>query len=388
MDAQTAAAARRAEAQVWQQNVSPRFGLVHPSRAYAGVWLRDSFWTLTALGNVRISQRALQNFAAHQRASGQIPTQFSYFLDVPIYRPDESTLLFLIWSYWQAHADGHGPSRTVLRRALTYARSHVVHGLYQSSPGPYASWFDSYRLSRADTLAYNQGLYVDALLAARALGLPLQRGEIRAAQRGYDSLASGGYLRFSLHEPNHDISGLAGEFLALWLFHTPLLANTVVAHTLSSQPSFQGGYLVVTDPHGQYLSQHDFVMPMNPGDYQNGASWLLYDALALATGFLQGVSGTLARLDTRLRVEFHTGAVFHEFLDTNPAAPDYLTEPGWRDGFAWDSFLAVIDRLIPSACSEQPARAATAGAAPFRTYAQPRVSGAATDVTLNEYSGF
>jgi hypothetical protein len=265
--------------------------------------------------------------------------------------------------------------RPVLRRALTYARSRVLHGLYQSAPGPYASWFDSYLLPGADTLAYNQGLYVDALLAAHALGLSLNHGELSAAMRGYRSLASGGYLRFSLHQRYHDISGLAGAFLALWLFHRPLLANTIVAHTLASQPAFQGGYLVVTDPHGRYLPRHDFVMPMNPGDYQNGASWLLYDALALATGFLQDVPGTLARLEARLHAEFRTGVVFHEFLDTNPDAPDYQGEPAWRNGFAWDSFIVVINRLVHSTCSAQPAGA--------RLYAQASIPGAVPDVTLD-----
>lgn len=92
-------------------------------------------------------------------------------------------------------------------------------------------------------------------------------------------------------------------------------------------------------------------MPMNPGDYQNGASWLLYDALALAAGFLQGVPNALARLNERLRAEFRTGAVFHEFLNTAPGSLDYLGEPGWRDGFAWDSFITVINSLVHRSCS-------------------------------------
>src|SRR5579871_4336992 len=33
---------------IWRQNVLRRYAVVHPSPAYGGVWLRDSFWTLTA----------------------------------------------------------------------------------------------------------------------------------------------------------------------------------------------------------------------------------------------------------------------------------------------------------------------------------------------------
>jgi hypothetical protein len=124
-----------------------------------------------------------------------------------------------------------------------------------------------------------------------------------------------------------------------------------VAQTLASQTAFRGGYRVVTDAHGNYLPRHAFVMQMIPGDYQNGASWLLYDSLALAVGFLQGVPDALANLWQRLRAEFQTGAVFHEFLDTNPDSPDYLGEPSWRDGFAWDSFIVVINHLVQRACS-------------------------------------
>src|ERR1700674_5543907 len=45
---------------VWQNNVSRQYALVRPSGAYSGVWLRDSYWTLTAIGDTRLSARALQ----------------------------------------------------------------------------------------------------------------------------------------------------------------------------------------------------------------------------------------------------------------------------------------------------------------------------------------
>jgi hypothetical protein len=338
---------------VWKHNVVRRYALVHPSGAYGGVWLRDSFWTLTALGDPQLAGRALAHFAGRQLPNGQVPTQFTIFLRDPVYHADESTMLFLIWSAWQAQARGPRPAPAVLRRALAYVRSQAQGGLYQSRPGTYASWFDSFRLPHPDTLSYNQGLYAVALLAAQSLHLDVPAPQVTAAIDGYRRLADGGtgYLHFSMHLANHDISGLTGEYLALWLFHRPLLSDAVVGATIATQPTFAGGFQVVTGPRGQYLPRGDFAVPLTPGDYQNGGSWLLYDYLALGAGCMHHIQGVGQRMRQRLRAEFKPGATFHEFLNTNPKARMYGREPRWRDGFSWDTHVVQVDALLAHNCS-------------------------------------
>jgi hypothetical protein len=343
---------RNAANELWLTNVNQSLGSVLPSKAYSGVWLRDSFWTLTALGDPRPSSLALRRFAHSQRASGQIPTQFETFVTHPLYFPDESTSLFLIWSAWQLERGGQTPPMRSLYHALGYVRSQARGGRFISAAGSYHSWFDSFNLPRPDTLSYNQGLYVDALQAARVLGLGISEHEIAAAIGGYQSLAQrpGVYLPFSAQLALHDISGLAGDFISLWLFKRPLLSDSTVAATLGTQTKFFSGYRVVTDRHGHYLSVHAFVVRVQPGDYQNGGSWLLFDYLALATGYLHHVPGTGSALRQRLKLEFEQSPTFHEYLNTNPQAGIYKSEAPIRDGFSWDTFVSAIDAVVLADC--------------------------------------
>ncbi len=286
---------------VWQRNVDRRDGLVHPSPAYSGVWLRDSFWTLAGLGDLALSNRALGHFAGAQLPSGQIPTQFTTFLRDPVYHPDESTLLFLIWAAWQVEAGGPHPKRGALQAALGYVLHQSSRGMYRSPRGMYTSWLDSFRLPTDDTLAYNQGLYVVALQCARQLGLVVKNKDISAAIAGYRSLVDRkGYLRFSAKLPYHDASALTGEFLSLWLLHQPILSDQVVRQTLADLPSAQSGFMVLTDAQGRYLPGDSFTPALQPGDYQNGGSWLLYDYLSLAAGVLHHIPGMAARMEERL----------------------------------------------------------------------------------------
>lgn len=346
-DAGLCAQETRAAAAVWRHNIDRRGGLVHPSPAYSGVWLRDSFWTLAALGDLDLANRALGHFAAAQLPSGEVPTEFTAFPRDPAYHPDESTLLFLIWADWQVEAGGPRPKKAALGKALTYVLAHATHGLYRSPRGFYTSWLDSLRLPATDTLAYNQGLYAVALRCARRLGLIVANKDLRAADDGYRSLADHkGYLRFSTKLDYHDAGALTGEFLSLWLLHRPILSDQVVRQTLAGLPSFQGGFRVLSDARGRYLPGAAFTPTLQPGDYQNGGSWLLYDYLSLAAGALHHLPSLTARMEKRLRAEFRGGAVFREYLETDRHNPYYPGEPPWRDGFSWNSFVVRVDQMV------------------------------------------
>ena len=346
----------RVLAETWRSNVSRDVAIVHPSKAYSGVWLRDSFWTLTSLGDAALGSRALAHFASRQNHVGQVPTQFAVFLRGPIYKPDESTLLFLIWAGWEAQHRGRPPSRTILLRALGYVRTLAPAGLYLSRAGDYTSWFDSFRLRRTGTLAYNQGLYAVAMQSARALRLGVGDAEVAQAAAGYRSLIDRrhGYLRMGSDLNYHDISGLAGEFLSLWLFHRPLLSDAAVRATLATQPGFRGGFAVVVDGGGRYLPRRAFTVHLSDGAYQNGGSWLLFDYLALATGWLHHLPGIAERMRSRLEAEFEAGPTFREYLDTNPQSIFYGTEPAWRDGFAWNTFIFRVDAVLAARCLAEP----------------------------------
>jgi hypothetical protein len=232
-----------------------------------------------------------------------------------------------------------------LQRAVNYLLRHAHSGYFVSPPGPYRSWWDAYRLPASDTLSYNQGLYAVALRCAEHLHLALPLQAILEADRAYRALYDPhlGYLPLSRKIPASDSSALTGEFLSLWLFAHPILSDAAVLSTLHHLAPFGTGFEAVALPSGGFPGSPTMGIP---GDYQNGASWLLYDALSLGAAGLHGLPDALARLRARLALEFRHDVILHEYLQTNPSLPYYGAEPPFRDHFSWDTFVLIIDRVL------------------------------------------
>jgi hypothetical protein len=130
-----------------------------------------------------------------------------------------------------------------------------------------------------------------------------------------------------------------------------VLSDAIVRGTIASQPRFRSGFRVVTDASGRYLSPHSFVIHVLQGDYQNGASWLLFDYIALATGILHHVPGLGLQMHNRLAEEFEHGTTFHEYLNTNPRSVLFNTDAPYRDGFSWNTFVVVVDAVVKRFCT-------------------------------------
>jgi len=325
--------------------------VVYPSPAYYNPYLRDSFWVAQALDDRDFSTHVLGVFAANERADGEPPTWFINAYRYPQYHDDESAALVLIWAWRNKSLYHVAPSRRSLQRALSYLTRRGRDGGFVSSAGTYASWWDAYRLPAPDVLSYNQGLYAVAMRCAKGLGLALPLHAIARAEQAYRAMydARLGYLTVGRAIPANDTSALTGEFLSLWLFKRPILTDAMVLSTLAHLSPFGAGFRVVVAPGAGVgdgaglVSTHDYGQP---GDYQNGASWLLYDALSIGAAGLHGQPGALARLRARLALEFRHGVVLHEYLQTNPSLPYYETEPPFRDKFSWDTFALVVDREL------------------------------------------
>lgn len=333
-------------------NTRRRVGVIYPSPAYANPYLRDSFWATQALGNRALSVRILDAFAAAERADGEPPTWFTFPYGGPHYADDESASLLLIWA-WRNHVlyDRTSP-RAALTHALGYLLRHERGGRLAMPAGRYRSWWDAYRFPVAPTLAYNQGLYAVALACAHRLGLSLPAHAMARAELAYRALATltpTGYLPLAAELPAHDASALTGEFLSLWLFDRPILSTRTVLATLHGLTPFGAGFAVVSAAGRTGTIGLGFPVDVSvgrPGDYQNGASWLLYDALTLAAAGLHGWSPARGQLLARLAQELRPGPVLHEYLRTNPRLPYYGTEPPYRDGFAWDAFAIVAADVL------------------------------------------
>ena len=64
-----------------------------------------------------------------------------------------------------------------------------------------------------------------------------------------------------------------------------------------------------------------------PGNYQNGASWLLYDALALYAGIRHGLAGSPGLLLDRLASETRRSPSLHEYIEGRSNSHDNKAHP-------------------------------------------------------------
>lgn len=317
-----------------------------PSPAYSSPYLRDSFWATQTYNQRSFSLSILNRFASAERKDGDPPTFFVTPYQHPTYHDDESASLLLIWAYRAQTLYGQSAPRVELQKDLTYLLGRVFHGYVVSPAGSYRSWWDSYVAPTEATQSYNQGLYVVALRSAKALGLTLPKHSITLAEQAYRSLYNPtlGYLPQSTTLPATDSSALTGEFLSMWLFHRPILTDVMVRHTVTTLPQFDAGYRVVALPGG--VAFPTTASMGKPGDYQNGGSWLLYDALSIASAGLHGAPNMVEKLQARLALEFRHEATLHEYLQTDPSLPYYGSEPPFRNRFSWDMFVLVIDQYL------------------------------------------
>ncbi len=343
---------RAAVAATLRRNVRRQPPLVFPSPAYGNPFLRDSFWAAQALGDRRFAVSVLNAFAANERADGDPPTWFGYLYTRPVYHDDESAALLLIWAWRNRLLYDAPPPRPQLQRALNYLLRRTFGGGTLITPaGDYADWWDAYVWPSSSTLSYTQGLYAVAVRCARLLGLTLPPHTIAKTEAAYRSLYDPrrGYLPLSNRLDATDASALTGEFLSLWLFKHPILSDAMALGTLRHLTPFGAGFCVTTLPGADPRAGTNFPFTPHmstPGDYQNGASWLLYDAITIATAGLHGWPDALPRLRARLAQEFAHGVVLREYLRTSPSLAFYTTEPPYRDVFSWDAFVLVVDEVL------------------------------------------
>jgi hypothetical protein len=306
-----------------------RTGWLRPSPDYSGSWVRDSFWISGFLGS-EVGRRSLAHFGARLSPEGQAPTKLEGYNGPAHYYFDESTLLYLIWS----HRDNGQPIERVAQ-AWDWIRDHVSSdGSYWTPGGTFHTWHDILLFTQRDVASYNQGLYAVAALAAQRMGLA-DPGDVELAARAYRRLYREdlGYMPVSLRLDYRDSSVLTGEFLARTLFRTSLLEDSLVISTVRMLPRAGDGFVVLSARDGSYLDTSAFFIPMAPGTYQNGGSWLLYDTMAWSAAWMAGAEEARGMAMKRLMAEAREGTLY-EFLPTGPVAG---TKPPHRD-YGWNSY--------------------------------------------------
>jgi hypothetical protein len=337
-------------------------GWVMPSGWYPMLFTRDAYWITAGNRDPAVHGAVLARLRPQQHADGQAPTA----LYIDGYNPpgrdnsDECTLLFVLMNYDAARLGG-ALDRASLDRALGYLRARAPKGRYASIPGPVTYWLDTLSLAGEEpSVTYVQGIHAVALRALKTLGIA--GAEPEPAEDAYRAAFDPdlGQLRCYADRDRRfgqlrDISALAGEALSWYYFDRPILDRSMVVATLNAQPraAYDDGAflgfknLTTADGATLPLSWLSDWPENTPGNYQNGASWLLYDALALYAGIRHGVPGAANLMLARLASETRRRAALHEYILTAPG--DLGGSVTQRDGYGWNAFVGnLLESVAPA----------------------------------------
>ncbi|HTR40410.1 MAG TPA: hypothetical protein VMH87_02180 [Pseudomonadales bacterium] len=307
-------------------------GIDYSNKQYS----RDAFWQSMVLPP-HFARECYQNEAVAQTPGAERP------------------LFCMIWAY-RTKLEGGQPDMEAARKTLQYIEAHTQDGWYHSSnvdgKKDFQSWCDLAAFEKDDVITYNQGLLAVALLSAEALGL---KPSVSSAQaiKNYQAMfdKKAGYFPFSQKKNLLAVDPLVGDLLAQLFFHQALLSDEsvrshfeqVIAHAKTPY-----GFKVTCLPDGSYApasaySARDFSVQsqptggqwQNPGSYQWGASWYLYDMLFLIDAYLHGAPGAEKELVWRGALDFKLGGTYFETINT-------ATGQLGRANQGWDAAVYAI----------------------------------------------
>jgi hypothetical protein len=322
---------------------------VRPSDFYPDSFSRDAFWILAALQSRALLEMARQRFHGDQlnQPDGHVATTLRVDLTQTPTRDwdDESTLMDVLREYEYARMGGT-PDLDSLGRSYRFIQGHIQNGLYATSGDPrtgaYHYWADTFRAAFPQAITYNQGLLCVALEAIDRMGIPVGADLKALAQNAYATMAG---PVATLAMPQRlgsgalDASALVGDALFIYYFGKPLLPDARVKATFDQLVSASAvydkdafiGFRVLSNFDGTYLNKSEFIGPdSQPGNYQNGGSWLLYDALALYAAAGHGIAKAGDLLAQRVLSEFERSRAFHEYTRTSPYIEDIRVNYGWN----------------------------------------------------------
>lgn len=331
---------------------------------------RDSYWLLAAIKDLRLLNIAARRFHEDQKnhPDGHIATALYRDGSHPENRDrDEESTMMDIFREWEKTRAGDTPDKDSLAASAGFVLSHVRNGKYYTSGekrsgpmfdgdnqmGTYHYWADTFRpagqaIATPEVITYNQGLLCVSLRCLEQMGVRIDRNIIFEAEDAYANIVNPVDAAFLPQRENStimDVSALAGEALSLYYFNRPLLSHTRVESTLNHLSGVYYpdgkflGFKVISDYFGAYrpISEYSGSADNWPGNYQMGASWLLYDILALYCASRHNIPQSEDLILQRLQSELRQSAFSHEFIRTNNE--DLGGSDKQRDDYGWNSFV-------------------------------------------------
>lgn len=313
------------------------------------MYMRDAFWIVASMDDQEVSEAVWNKYAASLDDRGCVATLVTPYITPTTNLENDSNLFFIILAYVNRERYGTKIDIGAVQRALNFLRTNSVDSRYMCKA---AGWFDTIWLDDKDMFAGNQGLYVNVLKCAKALGCNVTDTEIRKAEDAYRSLYDEklGYVVFA--ENLRDIvspTSLMGECISWWLWNEPILSSDAVIGTIEKLPVIHDCVPCVVKADGEFMSAEKDPaarhMAWTGGVYHNGGSWLLYEYMAYVAGLKHGWAPARQRMTLRLKAEFGMKLdepVSHEWLPLTDKQSDWW--PITRV-YGWNCFVRIANQV-------------------------------------------
>jgi len=293
------------------------------------------------------------------------------------FKDAENPLIYLIWSYRifkNGKAFNKKRADQAFETVIKCMDKFTADGGYYPNcreDGSFRNWFDICCYELDDIDAYNQGLCVCALEAAKRLGYDIGNRKEKALAR-YISLFNGEYIPMSEKKQFLALDVTVGEVLYYMLFDALFIPDEMVEKTYrricdgASKTPY--GIKIVSAPDGSFLPVEAFglngyVHPgfdtIEKGRYANGGSYHVYEMLFHIAAHLHGIPDAEKNLTERLMIDLDYDGATHEYMHTIKGK-GVKANQGWnaaiwsiwnelmKRGKATDAFFRAADAKMES----------------------------------------
>ena len=274
------------------------------------------------------------------------------------FKDAENPMIYLIWSYRIAKSGksfNKQRADQAFETVMKCMNKFAADGGYYPNcreDGSFRNWFDICCYEFDDVDAYNQGLLVCALEAAKRLGYDIGDRKEKALAR-YSSLFNGEYIPMSEKKQFLALDVTVGEVLYYMLFDELFIPDEMVEKTYrricDGASKTPHGIKIVSAPDGSYLPVEAFglngyVHPgfdtIETGRYANGGSYHVYEMLFHIAAYLHGIPDAEKNLTERLMIDLNFDGATHEYMHTVKGI-GVKANQGWNA-----SIYAIWDEII------------------------------------------
>jgi hypothetical protein len=349
-----------------------------PNMNYApDMYNRDAFFSTVSSYNKELNLAIWNQWGNTQTLQGGIGTIITPYMGSVEAKDNEATIEWLIWALLNKRRFQADLPQIKIKKAVDYILNHfdsLGDGICRSHfPMSQVDVID-YN-PKTDRLAVNQGMLAIALRTIKSLGYDITEAHIQKAEDAYRAFydPQRKHLLFDRKFPDIiSLTDLEPEFFSLWLFHRPILNDSMVINHLEHFPILNK---VPDSPHPEYgttapicirvtndakgfaylsrdyqpfekFGEDNYSDGKSDGYYYNGGSWMRAEYCAYVTGLKHGWEKARPLMDNRVWAEINLNPKWpfsKEFIPTK-----WTTTDSWWSstrGLCWNVFILMADEL-------------------------------------------